>query len=400
MLSKEIIKPFILHQDPMIRNFVTQYFHDCYSEDPELMPLVLKSWEEFDSKGDNHTLLNYSTRFVQNEETIKAVLKQIAIKSVHQYAFQQIFTHYDSKILRQYDDNIEKLYGPFKKSALQRLELTGLSSDQLLEELYAIVAEGEGNFMNEFDYSYGRYIVWELATREDWTVDTVLAPLYQTFDGPFHSSTDDSYDGYDVEYDYLHIYLMMLAGEKKIEKAIPSLVNVLKCKGDLSRECAVDALIQIGSDEAVYATAKTFSEECWSYRLFSSNIFEKVKSTASETCILKILPTEDDIEIRTSLASGLCKLLSVKGVSPVQQMINDGYAGSLLDLEEDFYILHVMNGLELTPGLLEWKEEKKMKHLSRSGPFARKQPVKTDKIGRNEPCPCGSGKKYKKCCGR
>ncbi|MEW5771922.1 MAG: YchJ family protein [Thermodesulfobacteriota bacterium] len=24
----------------------------------------------------------------------------------------------------------------------------------------------------------------------------------------------------------------------------------------------------------------------------------------------------------------------------------------------------------------------------------------TPKIGRNEPCPCGSGKKYKKCCGR
>jgi hypothetical protein len=26
------------------------------------------------------------------------------------------------------------------------------------------------------------------------------------------------------------------------------------------------------------------------------------------------------------------------------------------------------------------------------------QPVKSDKIGRNDPCPCGSGKKYKKCC--
>ncbi|MGE5308725.1 MAG: SEC-C metal-binding domain-containing protein [Deltaproteobacteria bacterium] len=23
-----------------------------------------------------------------------------------------------------------------------------------------------------------------------------------------------------------------------------------------------------------------------------------------------------------------------------------------------------------------------------------------DKVGRNEPCPCGSGKKYKKCCGK
>jgi uncharacterized protein YecA (UPF0149 family) len=24
----------------------------------------------------------------------------------------------------------------------------------------------------------------------------------------------------------------------------------------------------------------------------------------------------------------------------------------------------------------------------------------TRKVGRNEPCPCGSGKKYKKCCGK
>ncbi|MBU4269806.1 SEC-C domain-containing protein, partial [Candidatus Dependentiae bacterium] len=23
-----------------------------------------------------------------------------------------------------------------------------------------------------------------------------------------------------------------------------------------------------------------------------------------------------------------------------------------------------------------------------------------EKIGRNDPCPCGSGKKYKKCCGQ
>ena len=26
--------------------------------------------------------------------------------------------------------------------------------------------------------------------------------------------------------------------------------------------------------------------------------------------------------------------------------------------------------------------------------------VKGQKVGRNDPCPCGSGKKYKKCCGR
>jgi preprotein translocase subunit SecA len=31
----------------------------------------------------------------------------------------------------------------------------------------------------------------------------------------------------------------------------------------------------------------------------------------------------------------------------------------------------------------------------------RKEPVrrKEEKVGRNDPCPCGSGKKFKKCCG-
>ncbi len=31
---------------------------------------------------------------------------------------------------------------------------------------------------------------------------------------------------------------------------------------------------------------------------------------------------------------------------------------------------------------------------------ARNTVIKEQKVGRNDPCPCGSGKKYKKCCGR
>ena len=32
----------------------------------------------------------------------------------------------------------------------------------------------------------------------------------------------------------------------------------------------------------------------------------------------------------------------------------------------------------------------------------KKQPVvnQEPRVGRNEPCPCGSGKKYKQCCGK
>ena len=38
------------------------------------------------------------------------------------------------------------------------------------------------------------------------------------------------------------------------------------------------------------------------------------------------------------------------------------------------------------------KEERRLRRLLRGS-------IKPVKIGRNEPCPCGSGKKYKKCCG-
>jgi len=33
-----------------------------------------------------------------------------------------------------------------------------------------------------------------------------------------------------------------------------------------------------------------------------------------------------------------------------------------------------------------------------NGRVIKEEPVTSQKVGRNEPCPCGSGKKYKKCC--
>ena len=48
----------------------------------------------------------------------------------------------------------------------------------------------------------------------------------------------------------------------------------------------------------------------------------------------------------------------------------------------------------------ERRQEQPMK-LSR-GESQEKKPVIRDgeKVGRNAPCPCGSGKKHKKCCGK
>jgi SEC-C motif-containing protein len=34
------------------------------------------------------------------------------------------------------------------------------------------------------------------------------------------------------------------------------------------------------------------------------------------------------------------------------------------------------------------------------GKMVGQKPLASTKVGRNDPCPCGSGSKYKKCCGK
>jgi SEC-C motif domain protein len=51
--------------------------------------------------------------------------------------------------------------------------------------------------------------------------------------------------------------------------------------------------------------------------------------------------------------------------------------------------------------LASFKKEAESWYFVSGEPVPPKQVIRsTPKIGRNEPCSCGSGKKYKKCCGR
>jgi SEC-C motif-containing protein len=49
--------------------------------------------------------------------------------------------------------------------------------------------------------------------------------------------------------------------------------------------------------------------------------------------------------------------------------------------------------------LASFKREKGNWYFA-EGSMVKPKPISVSKIGRNEPCPCGSGAKYKKCCGK
>jgi preprotein translocase subunit SecA len=51
----------------------------------------------------------------------------------------------------------------------------------------------------------------------------------------------------------------------------------------------------------------------------------------------------------------------------------------------------------------EMRERQRQDYIMSRGedtPASRTVRREEKKIGRNDPCPCGSGKKYKRCCGR
>ena len=49
---------------------------------------------------------------------------------------------------------------------------------------------------------------------------------------------------------------------------------------------------------------------------------------------------------------------------------------------------------------IERKQVAKGEAVSNKEKEKKSTPKKVQKIGRNELCPCGSGKKYKQCCGK
>jgi uncharacterized protein len=82
---------------------------------------------------------------------------------------------------------------------------------------------------------------------------------------------------------------------------------------------------------------------------------------------------------------------------PILALCGDAEGGSPLelDLEEDTDLL--AQAPELIPACVAgidgfWKERRRR-------PKAGSGRAKSAKVGRNDPCPCGSGRKYKRCCG-
>ena len=146
-------------------------------------------------------------------------------------------------------------------------------------------------------------------------------------------------------------------------------------------------------------------EELWSgYFQIEKGIYEKILSNPTQVIegTVKELAERFDTEIliMTGFLDGINE--SLKGYeNPIDTMEEDTVVKIEIDPEKLYYNM-VEAKADWLYNLPMWDQiltEEKRKELCKTQK-ASGTIVKGPKIGRNDPCPCGSGKKYKKCCGK
>lgn len=139
------------------------------------------------------------------------------------------------------------------------------------------------------------------------------------------------------------------------------------------------------------------------YYLQEKGVYEKLLEEPVEVISGTVQELADKFEMDVILFGGFLDGIneSLKQPNPVDTIEADSQVTIDIDLEKLYYNM-VAAKAEWLYELPQWNkllDEDKRKELYK----AQKRSmivVKGKKIGRNDPCPCGSGKKYKFCCGR
>ena len=143
--------------------------------------------------------------------------------------------------------------------------------------------------------------------------------------------------------------------------------------------------------------------EFWnSYFVQEKAIYEQILATPDAPVSGTVKELADKFGVEVLMMTGFLDGIndSLKNPNPIETMEEDTAVSLDYDKEKLYYNMveakaDWLYGLEEWDSLLSEERRKELyKEQKASGTV-----VKGKKTGRNDPCPCGSGKKYKKCCG-
>lgn len=411
-LSADQVKQAILHDDRDVREAAVYYFARSFSTDPSIMPLAIQAIDQYGWK-NAFEFYSFTSELPQTDETVLWLIGQLKkhcgskneeeLKYAH--AAMQGLTHADVAILDRHQLtilNLDELEDEATKVISERIAFRSHSGEELWHELEAFCNRSDKLDKVPDDLDLADHLIEALARYPEFSIPKVLAIL----------------GGKPME-NWLELCAVRLAGELRLQDAIPPIIALHDDADDWMFEDGHRALVKIGGDQVVKELARVYPEGSTDLRATAASVLESVHSDVSVQTCLKFFETEQDHHIRCSAIQSALLNFATEAIEPARQLV--------LKTPLDPEVIEVRNDLltackvlgEKCPEFDEWTEDAKHDVEFRKD-WYRKNVIDLDEfeleddedivepppdtvvrqahVGRNDPCPCGSGKKFKKCC--
>ena len=442
-LSEEKIKQAILHCQLEIRQRAVRYFSVCHSEDECVVPLVIQAVEKY-GREDAYHLVGGSVNLRHTEETVSWVIEELqdpAAERYENYVFNlnRVLCHVDPALLIHRDTEILEsghFYRDMRDHFTRRLELLSWDEAACWRQLEQICEDGKDKrYVNEVDLSFANAILEALARIGDEVEQRVLSVLSQKF---------ENFEQNPMK--WMESLMVILAGLLQMDAAIPMILGKLHEDDSLLAGNCIEALSRVGTDAVVAVIAEDFAAAERHFRLYAANVFENIHSDLSVERAVDLLATEKDQQVQRDLAHAALSHFDQKAVEPVRKLIRSQLLDGDLSHLRDYLVETCTILEERFPEYDEWQAAGKLEREERrkqvdsvkddptaalawalgrakdyfpsdepedqkerlpasnrpsfNEPLLDRSEADAKRVGRNDPCPCGSGKKYKKCCMR
>jgi hypothetical protein len=376
------IEPHLLSDDLLIQDFVLYIMEDYPFVPEEWTELLLR--EALSSKEKESSILVHASKLPLGVGALNLLidgLKKADRSRLHLYL--RFLDNLEPEMVVKYQQELKDY---ITKDSWDFYHLLLEGSEEEIWDAYGSLL---GQLENEQSYNHSLYVkakqLAKVIVKKGW-IDEEEIDLY------LKEQHDTQYFSF---HDILHVYMI---GLMKLTKYIPLLASYLDRDDDILLEETANALISFQMDEVIDAVLPYAKKE--ESIIFAISVLSGIKSPFAISGLKELMDELQDENERSLVFEALCHQLSTDALPEIEQFMKNDPDSNMIDVEQTAYGFYKIIG-EDHPNLYKWKQivEEKEKYLNERMEESKKTP-QNEKIGRNDPCPCGSGKKYKKCCGK
>jgi hypothetical protein len=387
MTFLEKIKPHLISNDVLIQEIVLHALHD-YPNVPEEWTIELLK-EAFKNKDKLSSILIYIENMKINEDAVKVLLENIPLMDKTKiHLAVNLLNRIDPELALKYKEPLQG-YISEDSWSLYELIMNGTEDEVFKEFLKTINTLDHAETFQHPIFIKAKKLA-ACIVQNGWITEDEIEVILQ-------KELNEQW------FTYNGILMVYMIGLMKLEKHIPLVASFLDRDDDILLEEVASALIGFQSDAVVDAVGPYLKKS--NSIIFACSVIENIKSDQAIQVLREAYHYSDELEDQDLLIEALCHQLSKEALPEISDHMKKEYTSSLVDIEQVVYSYYSILGVQ-HPELMDWKlaaleREIEFRNASKQGGSPQNGPIlKENKVGRNDPCPCGSGKKYKKCCGK